>query len=201
MLAWSCMVYTVYFLVENLDTNEKESNLLCSKTRVAPLKPRTLPELELLAAVIGSRLLNFVKKELKIPIDEIVCWSDSQIVIEWIRKPAYKWEIFVSNRVAEIQKLTNVNWWRHVESKENPSDLCSRGISAEDLANSSIWWHGPKFLLEDESNWPIQTSSAESWREAEKKMKKVSGKSYVNTSNKDECEGYISNGSKNSPNL
>lgn len=37
--------------------------------------------------------------------------------------------------------------WSYVSTKENPADLCSRGVKARDLVNNSLWWHGPQFLF------------------------------------------------------
>ncbi|XP_074649826.1 uncharacterized protein LOC141904997 [Tubulanus polymorphus] len=53
----------VYLRVEDTETGEISVSLLCSKTRVAPLKERrTIPELELMAAFITARLVTFVTR-------------------------------------------------------------------------------------------------------------------------------------------
>ncbi|KAL7296596.1 hypothetical protein TKK_0010023 [Trichogramma kaykai] len=48
--------------------------------------------------------------------------------------------------------------WRHVPSKENPSNCASRGISDKLLIDHALWWHGPTWLLEDPSTWPPESS-------------------------------------------
>lgn len=58
----------------------------------------------------------------------IYCWSDSTIGLGWLRTTANLLKLFVNNRVAEIQKLTESFEWRHVPTKENPADLVSRGL-------------------------------------------------------------------------
>ena len=63
------------------------SALVMAKSRVAPLKTLTLPLLELMAAVIGSRLAKHVQKELQ--IDHVTLWSDSQIVLHWLSSRAH----------------------------------------------------------------------------------------------------------------
>ena len=71
-----------------------------SKSRAAPLKPITLPKLELMAAVLAARLSNFVRKSLSIDCT-LYLWSDSQIVLYWIASQK-KLKPFVDHRVGEI---------------------------------------------------------------------------------------------------
>ena len=39
-------------------------------------------------------------------------------------------------------------------SKENPTDIVSRGMKPSDLKNSDVWFYGPKFLNTNENKWP-----------------------------------------------
>ena len=72
--------------------------IVMSKSRAAPLKPHSLPRLELIAAVVALRLCSFVVTSLD--TTATVClWSDSQIVLSWIFSDK-KLKPFVSNRVA-----------------------------------------------------------------------------------------------------
>ena len=59
---------TVYLLQET--ANSRRIDLIFSKTRLAPNKQITIPRLELLAALIGTRCLKFVQKELMVNISE-----------------------------------------------------------------------------------------------------------------------------------
>ncbi|GFS83096.1 pro-Pol polyprotein [Trichonephila clavipes] len=59
-----------------------------------------------------------------------------------------RWKVFVANRVKEIRSLTGKDSWRHCPGKDNPSDLLTRGISADPLINCEKWWKGPSFLQE-----------------------------------------------------
>ena len=126
------------------------SSLVFSKARVAPLKPLTLPRLELLAALMCARLLEFVRDALQLPSDvSYTCWTDSTVVLAWVKSDPSRWKTFVCNRVAEIQSLSNPAHWRHCPGSLNPADLASRGISGEELVKSNRWLHGPDFLQED----------------------------------------------------
>ncbi|XP_061402363.1 uncharacterized protein LOC133338195 [Musca vetustissima] len=82
---------------------EVTTHLLCSKSRVAPLKALTVPKLELSAALLLAELLESVSKVLSNDM-EYHCWSDSMVVLSWIRQHPSKFNIFVSNRLQERNK-------------------------------------------------------------------------------------------------
>lgn len=122
-------------------------NLITAKSKVAPIKNVTIPRLELCAAVLLARLMNRVQEVLTHKFDQVFYWSDSKIVLCWIQGSSYRWKTFVANRVAEIQRLSNINRWFHVNSSNNPADLITRGSSLKELVNHEIWWHGPQQFL------------------------------------------------------
>ena len=127
-------------------------NLLFSKSRVAPVKKLGTPRLELLAVLIGVRNLNFVQEQLHLPVNRKFLWTDNQCVLHWImsKKPL---TTFVQNRVKEITATKDINF-RYVITSQNPADLATRGVSAQDLDKSELWWHGPKWLGDSEEVWP-----------------------------------------------
>lgn len=157
MAAYGACVYVHCVDVEN----RPSTTLLCSKSRVAPLKTITIPRLELCSAVLLAQLMSKVKAAMEINFDKIILFSDSTIVLSWINMQSNKMKTFVSHRIAEIQELTNPPDWHHISTQQNPADIISRGLMPNELADSTLWWSGPQFLTENEENWPISKFAPE----------------------------------------
>ena len=64
---------------------ERQCAFVAAKTRVAPVKPLSIPRLELQAAVLSVRLAIMIQKEHDYEISSTHYWSDSSAVIGQIR--------------------------------------------------------------------------------------------------------------------
>ena len=120
-------------------------SFVLGKARVAPMKPLSIPKLELQASHLAARMKDEICKALEISIDRTFLWTDSTTVIQQ--------STFVANRVSEVLELTTVDQWNHVGTADNPADVETRGLPAEALVNS-CWLRGPSFLFTSE--WPFQ---------------------------------------------
>ena len=127
-------------------------SLIASKTRVSPVKKQSIPRLELLGALILARLADTILKQLPLQLTTTY-WVDSATTLFWIRNQR-PWKQYVLRRVSEIHSLTSPDQWRHCPGAVNPADLPSRGLEAQKLRDSTIWWEGPPFLKSCEDEWP-----------------------------------------------
>ncbi|GFW72418.1 integrase catalytic domain-containing protein [Trichonephila clavipes] len=131
------------------ESGQSRTRLLCSKSRVAPLKTLTIPKLELSAALLLSRLVKKVVPILQLPINKIWMWTDSTSALAWTKTEPHKLKTFVSNRVVDIQTLSKDCHWKHVSSKINPADLISRGCNVDELLKNEMWFSGPDLQTDE----------------------------------------------------
>lgn len=147
--AYGCCLY----IRVKSSSGQVSSKLFTAKSRVAPTKRKSLPNLELCGAQLLAKLYSKIQHLLNIPRHFVFLWTDSQIVLHWLKQHSSTLSVFVGNRVSEIQELTNGCNWRYVPSSLNPADIVSRGSTIEEL-RSSIWFTGPDFLSREHENWP-----------------------------------------------
>ncbi|CAI6362986.1 unnamed protein product [Macrosiphum euphorbiae] len=88
----------IYVVCTSSD-GSRHSQLVCAKSRIAPINILTIPRLELCAAVLLSKLIKKIVPALRINVTNTYCWSDSNVVLAWIAADAMRWKPFVANRV------------------------------------------------------------------------------------------------------
>ena len=124
-----------------------------AKSRIAPIKKKTIPRLELMAAVLATNMMNKVLKTLEKVImkPKVIFWCDSEIVLHWILGRDVT-DGFVRRRIDAIKSGSDQCEWRYVPSKMNPADVISRGATVKALIHKQ-WNKGPSWLREEET-WP-----------------------------------------------
>ena len=155
----SCYGFAVYCV-----TNGRAS-LLFAKARVAPIKKRTLPMLELMGAHLALKSLPMILEAFPaIKFLSLTLAVDSQIVLQWILADTVNTKnLFTRNRIMDIKGFLKALFeqfglstsLRYVPTDQNPSDMLTRGLTlAEFSGKLSFWLSGPEWLPEFEHSWP-----------------------------------------------
>ena len=92
-----------------------------------------------------------LRKELELAIDKTFFWTDSEIVLHYLKNEKRRFQTYVANRVEEIKENSLVEYWNHVPGSLNPADDVSRGLSPTSLTANHCWLHGPDFLWQPET--------------------------------------------------
>ena len=135
-------------------------SLIFGKSRVTPLKPMTIPRLELNACALSAEIGSMLLAELDIGDVTQVFWTDSKICLGYITNDVKRFSIFVSNRQQKVRNYTKSSQWRYINSDRNPADHASRGISiVHDPLKVEEWFNAPQFLWEADESWAQESST------------------------------------------
>ncbi|XP_043502763.1 uncharacterized protein LOC122524513 [Polistes fuscatus] len=122
--------------------------LLCSKTKLSPIKPISIARLELCGAHLLARLLASIKGTVMEWSPDYYCWCDSTTVLACLKSHPSRWNTFVANRCAHIHELCPGITWNYVKTTQNPADITTRGSDASRLIDNKLWWNGTVWLGE-----------------------------------------------------
>ena len=138
--------------------------LLFAKAKVAPMSPRTLPTLELLAVYLALKCLKNISSSFcHLDIKNLFLAVDAQVVLAWLLSSRVNSRnVFVSNRLKDINVLKEEVLsrlgvsvvYKYVPTDNNPADLITRGLTLKKFRdNMQFWIRGPSWLSMDPS-WP-----------------------------------------------
>ena len=106
--------------------------------------------------------------------------TDSMTVLRYIEHDTKRFHTYVANRVAYIRNDTVPEQWDYVDTKTNPADVVSRGVTGEPFIGCKRWLNGPDFLWKDKCDWPARPDAGTlSKDDPEVKQKSVTLKARV----------------------
>lgn len=88
--AYGCCLY----LRCSDDLGNNITNLICAKSKVAPMKTLSLPRLELCAAQLLARVASKIIPKMNLNISKKYYWTDSSVTLCWITSLKKKWKTF-----------------------------------------------------------------------------------------------------------
>ena len=135
--ASACAYAAAIFLHQRKSDCHSKVDLFFSKTRLAPVKGLTIPRLELMAVLIGVRCVTFVKDQLRLPLEQIHLWTDSQCVLKRISSDK-DLTVFVRNRVREIKSHSEIQF-HYINTKENPADIATGESTMHKFRDNELW--------------------------------------------------------------
>ena len=147
-----------YWVTENPDSegDPYQARLVASKMKLTGLRQvEHIGRLELVAAVMSVMLALKICIALGISMEQVVFFTDSMAVLYWISTTS-PLSAYAGHRVAKICERTGWRQWKYVHTAENPSDIPTRGLRAEDMVGARSWWEGPEFLKKHPKDWPEQ---------------------------------------------
>lgn len=139
-----------YLKVTNTE-GKSEVGFVFGKAKLAPQPEATIPRLELCAAVLAVEIADVITEEIDIQFHSVKFFTDSKVVLGYIRNETRRFYVYVSNRVQRIRKSTQPQQWNYVPTDANPADHGSRSVPASTLMFST-WLKGPDFLLKPAKN-------------------------------------------------
>ena len=69
------------------------------------MKYTSIPRLDLAAAVLSTKMSGLVKKELGFDDIAECCWTNSQVVIGYLRNTQKRYKVFVPNRSTANKRI------------------------------------------------------------------------------------------------
>ena len=91
--------------------------------------------------------------------DQGIFWRDSEVTLGHIRNESKKSKVFVANRIELIREHSKAEEWHCFNTKRNPADYVSKGISMGNGDKAERWILGLKFLWEPEDTWNTKTKT------------------------------------------
>ena len=137
----------VMYLKSISDTNDVHVSFVIGDSKVAPKGAESIPRLELCAAVEAAKAAFYVESQFTFEISSVYFYTDSEVVLGYIRNETRQFTRYVSRRVDMIKRVSDSKQWQYIPTHNNPADIASRPTDSKTLIES-MWFTGPKMLWE-----------------------------------------------------
>lgn len=149
-LALSCSLY----IRVNRD-GKTWVHLMVAKAKVIAVKERramiartttaTIPKCELEAVRMLTTLYEAYAP--LFPKHNFYVFTDSEVVVAWIRKTHVNQTKVIERRIKDIRKVIDPAYVNYINTKENPADYSSRGMTPVEFAAAyTKWIEGPELF-------------------------------------------------------
>ena len=140
-----------------LKDNSFSCQLIFARSKVLPEDTST-PRAELMAATMNAATGHTVKKALGNFHKRSIKFSDSLVALHWISNERTSLKTWVRNRVIEINRLCNIDDWKHVKSGDMIADLGTRQTAKlSDIMEDGLWTNGYPWMSQPECNFPAKS--------------------------------------------
>ena len=98
---------------------------------------------------------SVIIEETKCQFKAVYLWTDSKIVINYVKNETTNFGVFIAHRINEIHNNSKFNEWHYVSTKDNIADNLTRYKGFNSLQKASRWCNGPDFLYNSLENHEI----------------------------------------------
>ena len=118
------------------------------KSRLPPLKEKSLAirRLELQAALIATLMKTHIIEDSEIQSNNIYLWSDSKLVLNYIKSVDANFASYIAHRINEIRSNTDIKQWNYIPGRFNVANHVTKCIDVAKLQSNHQWFVGPDYL-------------------------------------------------------
>ena len=155
MQAYGAVLYLV--TPRSTDYPQGEVFMIKAKAKVVPVNKNptqdTMPRWELTSMVVGANLLDFTLQAVPQLADkQSYIWNDNKPSLAWCSQISIK-DTYIHNRVKGLRERCPNTIIRYVPTQDNPADVLTRDITAQDLKKCQSWWRATEWIT-SEKDWP-----------------------------------------------
>ena len=131
-------IATAAFLRATDDDGQQHASFVLGKSKVAPQHGHTIPRLELCVSVLAVKIGEIISEELSLPKETIKYFTDSKVVLGYLKNKTRRFYVYVEHRVSRILQYSNAKQWFYIPTDMNPADHGTRYMLPSSL-NASFW--------------------------------------------------------------